>query len=116
MKKEIHSISPEVYYCVDAYSWPGNFWEVRSAMEYAVNMMKLDGKITMEELPERIRFEAEEKEEESLNLEVMEKRMIEKAIARYGSGTENKKKVAKVLGIGVATLYRKIKKYGLERV
>lgn len=114
MKKEIHSISPEVYHCVDAYSWPGNLWEIRSAMEYAVNMMKLDGKITMEELPERIRLEAAEKEEESLNLEVMEKRMIEKAIARYGTGTENKKKVAEVLGIGVATLYRKIKKYGIE--
>lgn len=113
MKKEIYSISPEVYHCVDAYSWPGNLWEIRSAMEYAVNMMKLNGKITMEELPERIQLEVAEKEEESLNLEAMEKRMIEKAIARYGSGTENKKKVAEVLGIGVATLYRKIKKYGL---
>lgn len=113
MKKEIHVISSEVYRCVDSYSWPGNLWEIRSAMEYAVNMMQLDGQITMEELPERIRLETEEKEEENLNLEVMEKRMIEKAIARYGRGTEDKKKVAEVLGIGMATLYRKIKKYGL---
>lgn len=111
MKKEIHSISPEVYHCVDVYSWPGNLWEIRSAMEYVVNMMKLDGKITMEELPERLRVETEEKEEENLNLEVMEKHMIEKAIARYGKGTEDKKKVAEALGISMATLYRKIKKY-----
>lgn len=113
MKKEIHVISSEVYRCVDSYSWPGNLWEIRSAMEYAVNMMQLDGQITMEELPERIRLEAEEKEE-NLNLEAMEKRMIEKAIARYGKGTEDKKKVAEVLGIGMATLYRKIKKYEIE--
>ena len=57
---------------------------------------------------------AEEKEEENLNLAAMEKRMIEKAIARYGKGTADKKKVAEVLGIGVATLYRKKKKYGSE--
>lgn len=114
MKREIHTISPEVYHCVDTYSWPGNLWEIRSAMEYAVNMMQLDGRITMEELPERIRLETEEKEKENLNLADMEKRMIEKAIARYGKGTADKKKVAEVLGIGVATLYRKIKKYGIE--
>ena len=114
MKKEIHAISPKVYHCIDTYSWPGNLWEIRSAMEYAVNMMQLDGQITMEELPERIRLEEEEKEEENLNLAAMEKRMIEKAIARYGKGTADKKKVAEVLGIGVATLYRKIKKYGIE--
>ena len=115
MKKEIHVISSEVYHCVDSYSWSGNLWEIRSAMEYAVNMMQLDGQITMEELPERIRLETKEKEEENLNLAAMEKRMIEKAIARYGTGTADKKKVAEVLGIGVATLYRKIKKYGIER-
>ena len=60
MKKEIHAISPKVYHCIDTYSWPGNLWEIRSAMEYAVNMMQLDGQITMEELPERIRLEEEE--------------------------------------------------------
>ncbi|MBU5480320.1 sigma 54-interacting transcriptional regulator [Blautia sp. MSJ-19] len=116
MKKEIRAISPEVYRCVDAYTWPGNLWEIRNAMEYAVNMMKLDGTITMEELPERLWLETltEEDEEENLNLEAMEKRMIEKAILRYGKGTEDKKKVAEALGIGMATLYRKIKKYQIE--
>lgn len=113
MKKEIHVICPEVYHCVDVYSWPGNLWEIRSAMEYAVNMMKLDGKITMEQLPEYLRLETEKKEG-NFNLEMMEKHLIEKAIARYGKGTKDKKRVADALGIGMATLYRKIKKYQIE--
>ena len=114
MKKEIRSISPEVYRCVDACPWPGNLWELRNAMEYAVNMMQLDGNITMEDLPERLWLESEGKEEENLNLDAMEKHLIEKAIARYGTGTEQKRQVAEALGIGVATLYRKIKKYQIE--
>ena len=114
MKKEIHSISPEVYRCVDACPWQGNLWELRNAMEYTVNMMQLDGNITIEDLPERLWLEPEAEEEENLNLEAMEKHLIEKAIARYGTGTEQKKRVAEALGIGVATLYRKIKKYQIE--
>ena len=53
---------------------------------------------------------AEVKEEEgSTALEAMEKQMIRDALTRYS----NKKQAADELGIGIATLYRKIKKYEL---
>ena len=42
-------------------------------------------------------------------LEEMEKQMIREALSRHSS----KKQVADELGIGIATLYRKIKKYEL---
>ena len=44
-----------------------------------------------------------------LDMEEMEKQMIREALSRHNS----KKQVADELGIGIATLYRKIKKYEL---
>nr|VUD30327.1 sigma-54-dependent transcriptional regulator YgeV [Raoultella sp. NCTC 9187] len=49
-------------------------------------------------------------EEESVTaLEEMERQMIREALTRHS----NKKQAADELGIGIATLYRKIKKYEL---
>ena len=42
------------------------------------------------------------------------KEAILKAIKKYGSNTESMKKVADVLDIGIATLYRKVKKYNIK--
>lgn len=42
------------------------------------------------------------------SLKELEQREIAKALKLYGSGTEGKKRAAKELGIGLATLYRKI--------
>jgi len=44
----------------------------------------------------------------------VEKEVIEKAIKKYGSNTEAMKQIADVLNIGIATLYRKVKKYNLN--
>jgi transcriptional regulator with PAS, ATPase and Fis domain len=50
-------------------------------------------------------------DDEDLNLEKMERRMIEKALRR----SRNRRKVAADdLGISERTLYRKIKDYGIE--
>lgn len=38
----------------------------------------------------------------------LEKIYIKKALNKYGNSTEGKMKAAKKLGIGIATLYRKI--------
>lgn len=42
-----------------------------------------------------------------------EREAIENVIQRFGSSVEGKKQAAKELGISIATLYRKIKLYGL---
>ena len=57
--------------------------------------------------------EAEEiNENESLNLNDIGLQMVEKALERNGG---NRKKAAQELGISDRTLYRRIKKYGLEK-
>ena len=52
--------------------------------------------------------------EEIRTVEELEKQEIEKAIKKYGSNTQEMKQVAKALDIGIATLYRKVKKYNIN--
>lgn len=52
--------------------------------------------------------------EQIKTVEQLEKEEIEKAIKKYGSNTQEMKQVAKALNIGIATLYRKVKKYNLK--
>lgn len=52
--------------------------------------------------------------EEVRTMDDLEKEAIEKAIKKYGSNTEGMKKVADALNIGIATLYRKVKKYNIK--
>lgn len=47
-------------------------------------------------------------------MEQLEKEAIENGIKKYGSNTEGMKNVADALNIGIATLYRKIKKYNIK--
>lgn len=52
--------------------------------------------------------------EEIKTVEELEKQEIEKAIKKYGNNTQEMKQVAKALNIGIATLYRKVKKYNIN--
>ena len=52
--------------------------------------------------------------EEIKTVEQLEKEETEKAIKKYGSNTQEMKQVAKALNIGIATLYRKVKKYNIN--
>jgi len=52
--------------------------------------------------------------EEIKTVEQLEKEEIEKAIKKYGSNTQEMKQVAEALNIGIATLYRKVKKYNIK--
>ena len=92
-------------------------------MEYLMNMVEPDKPITIDLLPDhlcgepvidkalesRTAFE----HSASLNLEEMERHLIGCALEQSGSD-DSKQQVADKLGIGIATLYRKIKKYELE--
>ena len=48
-------------------------------------------------------------------LNEVEKKEIEKSLKFYGTTTEGKQMAAKKLGIGIATLYRKIEFYKLSK-
>lgn len=102
------------------YKWPGNIRELENIVEYLVNMQDAMGNIdikTKENLKKRIEYKKvntlELKLEEYTTLENMEKEMIKKYLEKYGTTREGKNICAKELGIGIATLYRKIEKYKL---
>ncbi|MGH4120562.1 sigma-54-dependent Fis family transcriptional regulator [Clostridium sp.] len=100
------------------YKWPGNVRELENTVEYIINMVGTDGIITKEILPQNI-FQNEtgilDNRDEIFTLKALEKNAIENAIERYGSTTQGKKTAAGKLGIGIATLYRKIEEYNLSK-
>ena len=100
------------------YKWPGNIRELENTVEYIVNMVGTNGIITKEILPESIfhnEIDIFNNEHGIFTLKSLEKRAIENAIEKYGTTTEGKKIAAKRLGIGIATLYRKIEEYNLSK-
>ncbi|RDY29458.1 Fis family transcriptional regulator [Romboutsia weinsteinii] len=52
--------------------------------------------------------------QEIKTMDDLEKEAIERAIKKYGSNTEGMKIVAEALNIGIATLYRKVKKFNIK--
>jgi len=106
------SISGEVWDYFLNYDWPGNVRELENIVEYAMNMVEANGVVTLAHLPKSL-MDKKIEASTTLSLEVMEKEYIIKAISLYGETQEGKEKAAEELGIGIATLYRKIKKYGI---
>lgn len=99
------------------YSWPGNVRELENTIEFIVNMIGVDGIIDKDVIPKNIllseKVERILERNEIIPLKELEKMEIKKAIDIYGTTTEDKKMIAKKLGIGIATLYRKIDEYKL---
>ena len=95
------------------YDWPGNLRELENAVEFAVNM-ETTSLIRRESLPPKIR-EGNAREDRSLKLRVMEceRNAITEALERYGWDLDGKTRAAKHLGIGIRTLYRKMKEVQL---
>lgn len=111
-KKKNVSFSDEVWDYFLNYDWPGNVRELENVVEYAMNMVESSGVITLAHLPKSI-LNKETETSTSLSLESMEKEYIKRALSLYGDTQEGKERAANELGIGIATLYRKIKKYAI---
>ncbi len=103
--------SAEVEKILINYQWPGNIRELENAIERAVNLAE-SNKIEPETLGigTLIHRAAIPKECRESLLEEMEKQTIMEIITEMQF---NLSKSAKVLGICRATLYKKIKRYGL---
>lgn len=109
-------IKKEVYSIFQSYSWPGNIRELENVIEYAVNMC--DGSvIEVEDLPPYIKQKNTNMVIDASNLSEMleqyEKMIIKEMLDEYGSTKKAKELIAGKLGIGIATLYRKIHKHCL---
>lgn len=110
--KYIHTVDIEAEKRLMEYKWKGNIRELQNAVEFMVNIAGESGIITEEMLPnsvvKNIDISVEENEGEIKTLKQLEKEHIEKVVKLCGNDTEGKKKAAKILGIGIATLYRKL--------
>lgn len=113
MTLEIRNVSDSFWTATQRYEWPGNLWELESAMEYAVSMMEQDGMITEKQLPEWI-LKFGESFQESATLDDIERQNIAAALKKAERTGTSKELAAKQLGISLSTLYRKMKQYGLE--
>lgn len=101
---------------LSSYEWKGNVRELENTIEYIVNVLQNAEFIEEKHLPAKIiNYNCDIEQYEDFNLEKIEKNTILKAVKKYGGNTEDKKKIAKALGISLATLYRKMEKYGIKK-
>lgn len=129
---KLNQIEKNVMNMLVNYNWPGNIRELENAVEYMMNLVGEDGIIYKDMLPLDIlnyyniegnsfksnndvtKFEDDivsgivENQEKILSIKELELTYIHKLLNKYGRDTKTKKKIAKDLGIGLATLYRKL--------
>jgi DNA-binding NtrC family response regulator len=112
MGRKITGIVPRAVDQILRYEWPGNVRELENAMERAVALAS-GIRVDLEDLPEEIR-QAFPKPVVSMGkvqpLSEIEKEYI-LTVLELNDG--NQTRTAKQLGIGSATLYRKLKRYDL---
>jgi two-component system, NtrC family, response regulator HydG len=111
MKRKITGLVPEAADQLLRYGWPGNVRELENAMERAV-ALACESRVELEDLPEEIRHTLPRGTIGGTvrPLDEVEKEYI---IAVLALNEGNQTRTAKQLHIGSATLYRKLKSYGL---
>jgi two-component system, NtrC family, response regulator HydG len=91
-----------------SYHWPGNVRQLRNVIDSAV-VLAGDPAIEVSDLGLR---DVGTGDYDSLRIDYWERKLIHEALKRAG---DNIPEAAKLLGVGRATLYRKIEEYGIER-
>lgn len=113
--KRIVTIDQSAYSVLFNYNWPGNVRELENVLERVI--LNTDNNIINSE---NLSFLCADDCDSTLSndaiipLEEVEKIMIQKAIERYGESYKSKVEVAQALGISLATLYNKLKKYKFD--
>ncbi len=109
-KREL-SINEEAKQALYVYDWPGNVRELNNVLEYSTVVCR-NNEIGRSNLPPSVLSDIDK---ENFNfrplseaVRIFEKEQIEKAVEIYGDTVEDKKVIAKKLGISLATLYNKL--------
>jgi DNA-binding NtrC family response regulator len=108
-KKKAPALSERAISAILQYPWNGNIRELRNLMERAV-VLSDNAVIDLDDLPPYMRDPSVQ--QNTTSLAEMEKQHIRKILERTG---HNKTKAANLLGIGLATLYRKLEEYGIPK-
>jgi DNA-binding NtrC family response regulator len=104
-------LAPEAAAALERYRWPGNVRELRNAIERAAVLART-GVVAPEHLPDAL-FRAALEERSgapAVSLEELERMHIVRVLAEAPTLED----AAETLGINVATLWRKRKRYGID--
>lgn len=112
--KQIGGIDNDAMQLLRQYPWPGNVRELKNVIERAV-ILEDSSMLTVNSLPYEIQRNAVTSTTEdgltAFHLATVEKLHIQKVL-KYTNW--NKTEAAKLMDIGLATLYRKIEEYGIK--
>ena len=111
LKKEIKGMTSEEVDILKGAEWRGNIRELKNVMERSA--IVCDEEVTVQDLPIDLQCAGmdEEQGKEEFELAVIEQKHITKVL-QYTRG--NKTEAARLLKIGLATLYRKIEAYHIS--
>jgi DNA-binding NtrC family response regulator len=109
----VKGISQEALQALQLHSWPGNVRELKNVIERAVILEDSD-MLSLNNLPFELQhvMVSEEGQLSTFHLAAVEQQHIRKVLSYTGG---NKTEASRLLGIGLATLYRKIDEYGLKQ-
>jgi DNA-binding NtrC family response regulator len=100
-------LSPEVMHILMSYDWPGNVRELENVIERVIALGD-GGIIKPAHLPEKLLEVGDHTANLREFVQQKEKTHIERILAETGG---DKKKAAKIMGIDLATLYRKLDRF-----
>ncbi|MBI3089953.1 MAG: sigma 54-interacting transcriptional regulator [Candidatus Tectomicrobia bacterium] len=114
--RNVSGFSEQAMRLLEGYTWPGNVRELQNVVERAVILARRRT-ITPDELGEQVCRQSHNlprviQIELASTLEDAERTLLLETL-RFAGG--NIKRTAEMLGIGRMTLYRKLKRYGVER-
>jgi DNA-binding NtrC family response regulator len=111
--REPPMVTSETMSALRSYAWPGNIRELENALERAINLADGDELLREDILPagtEVFDPPSSHGMEQIYSLDQVERQAIFRALeASHG----NRRMAAELAGIGEATLYRKLKEYGV---
>lgn len=114
------SIPDDTMQVLKEHPWYGNVRELENTIEFMVNMSDEDGVLSRDTLPGDFFGPAargpataavKERSRPVISLQQAEQNEIRNALRVYGITTDGKKQAARALGIGLATLYRKLEQF-----
>ena len=110
--KKALTISDDFLQKLENYSWPGNIRELKNVIERSVILSSGDI-LTSDVLPYEMQHQTENnsKPMSAFSMQSVEKLHIQKVL-NYTKG--NKAETARLLEIGIATLYRKLEEYNIQ--
>jgi transcriptional regulator with PAS, ATPase and Fis domain len=116
-KKEIKEIDENALDTLLSYDWPGNIRELENTLEYAFVRTINNDRIETKKLPPSLRDKIKNKSNGSSGNQkiiIDDNKEAAMILSLLNKHKWNKTKVAKELGVGRTTLWRKMNSYGLE--